>query len=56
MRPTVRGLDGDRIRILNNGGASADASGLSFDHAVPIDPLTIERVEVLRGPGALQYG
>jgi iron complex outermembrane receptor protein len=55
-RPTVRGLDGDRIRILNNGGASADASGLSFDHAVPIDPLTIERVEVLRGPGALQYG
>lgn len=55
-RPTVRGLDGDRIRILNNGGAAADASGLSFDHAVPIDPLTMERVEVLRGPGALQYG
>ena len=55
-RPTVRGQDGDRIRILQNGGASADASGLSFDHAVPIDPLAIERIEVLRGPGALQYG
>lgn len=55
-RPVIRGQDGDRIRILSNGGASVDASGLSFDHAVPIDPLTIERIEVLRGPGALLYG
>jgi len=55
-RPIIRGLDGDRIRILNNGGASLDASGLSYDHAVSIDPLSTERVEVLRGPGALLYG
>ena len=55
-RPVVRGLDGDRIRILNNGGASLDASALSSDHAVPLDPLSIERIEVLRGPGALLYG
>jgi iron complex outermembrane receptor protein len=55
-RPVIRGLDGDRIRILNNGGASGDVSSLSYDHAVTIDPLTIERVEVLRGPAALQYG
>lgn len=55
-RPIIRGLDGDRIRILQNSGASIDASGLSFDHAVPVDPLVVERVEVLRGPGALQYG
>ncbi len=55
-RPIIRGMDGDRIRILQNGGASVDASGLSFDHAVPIDPLTVERVDVLRGPGALLYG
>ncbi|MCJ0762299.1 TonB-dependent receptor [Variovorax terrae] len=55
-RPVIRGLDGDRIRILNNGGGALDASGLSYDHAVTADPLTIERVEVLRGPGALQYG
>ena len=55
-RPIIRGQDGDRIRILSNGGASVDASGLSFDHAVPSDPLTIERIEVLRGPGALLYG
>jgi iron complex outermembrane receptor protein len=55
-RPVIRGLDGDRIRILSNGGASTDASGLSYDHAVTADPLSIERIEVLRGPGALQYG
>lgn len=55
-RPIVRGLDGDRIRVLQNSGASLDASGLSFDHAVPVDPLVVEGVEVLRGPGALLYG
>lgn len=55
-RPVIRGLDGDRVRILNNAGASLDASSLSFDHAVPIDPLVVERIEVLRGPGALLYG
>ena len=55
-RPVVRGLDGDRVRILSNSGASLDASALSDDHAVPMDPLTIERIEVLRGPAALRYG
>lgn len=55
-RPVIRGMDGDRIRILNNGGASQDLSSLSYDHAVALDPLLIERVEVLRGPGVLQYG
>lgn len=55
-RPVIRGLDGDRIRLLENAGASFDASSLSFDHAVPIDPLVVERVEVLRGPAALLYG
>ncbi len=55
-RPVIRGLDGDRVRILSNAGASIDASPLSFDHAVPIDPLIIDRIEVLRGPGALFYG
>lgn len=55
-RPVIRGLDGDRIRILGNGGATIDASGLSYDHAVPSDPISVERIEVLRGPGALLYG
>lgn len=55
-RPVIRGLDGDRIRILNNGGTALDVSNLSYDHAVAADPLTVERIEVLRGPAALLYG
>ena len=55
-RPVVRGLDGDRVKLLANGTSLSDVSSLSYDHAVSADPLTIERVEVLRGPAALQYG
>ena len=55
-RPIIRGMEGDRIRILQNSGANMDVSGLSNDHAVPIDPLTTERIEVLRGPATLLYG
>ena len=55
-RPVIRGLDGDRVRLLTNAGSSLDASSLSYDHAVPIDPLILDRIEVLRGPGALFYG
>ena len=55
-RPVIRGLDGDRVRVLTNLGASLDASSLSFDHNPAIDPLAIERIEVLRGPATLLYG
>ena len=55
-RPVIRGLDSDRIRILQNGTGVLDASALSFDHAVAIDPLVVERAEVVRGPAALLYG
>ncbi len=55
-RPTIRGLDGDRVRIMTNGGVSLDASTLSYDHAVAIEPLLVEPIEVVRGPAALQYG
>ena len=55
-RPVIRGLDGDRVRVLDNAGAAVDASNLSFDHAVALDPLVAERIEVLRGPAALLYG
>lgn len=55
-RPIIRGQDGDRIRILSNAGAALDVSTVSFDHAVPIDALVIERVAVLRGPAAPLYG
>ena len=55
-RPVIRGQDGERVRVLANSGASMDVSTLSFDHAVPMDPLAVERLEVLRGPAALLYG
>ncbi|URF04425.1 MULTISPECIES: TonB-dependent receptor [Cupriavidus] len=55
-RPIIRGLDGDRIKVLQNGGSTLDASTLSYDHAVPIDPLVAEKIEVVRGPAALMYG
>ncbi|WP_241585866.1 TonB-dependent receptor [Rosenbergiella epipactidis] len=55
-RPIIRGMDGDRIRILRNGMTALDASALSQDHAVPEDPMGLDRIEVLRGPSALLYG
>lgn len=55
-RPVIRGLDGERIRILQNSVGSLDASGASVDHAVSLEPLLIERIEVVRGPAALLYG
>lgn len=54
-RPIVRGLEGDRVKITQNGTATLDASSVSPDHAVSADPLTIRQVEVLRGPSALLY-
>lgn len=55
-RPVIRGLDAERVRILQNGVSILDASSLSFDHAVGIDPLIIEQIDVVRGPAALLYG
>jgi len=55
-RPIIRGLDGDRIRILQGSVGTLDASGLSFDHAVPTDAMAVTRIEVVRGAAALLYG
>jgi iron complex outermembrane receptor protein len=55
-RPVIRGLDAERVRIMQNGVGVVDASSLSFDHAVSVDPLVIEHVDVIRGPAALLYG
>lgn len=55
-RPILRGMDGDRVRVLTDGIGSFDVSNTSADHAVAINPLLAERVEVVRGPAALAYG
>ena len=54
-RPVIRGLDGDRLKITQNGVNSLDASASSPDHAVSVDPLAIREAQVLRGPAALLY-
>jgi len=55
-RPVIRGLDADRIRILENGLDSGDVSSIGPDHATAIDPLTADSIEVVRGPATLLYG
>jgi iron complex outermembrane receptor protein len=55
-RPILRGLEGERIRVLTDGIGSFDVSNTSVDHAVAINPLLAERVEVVRGPASLLFG
>jgi iron complex outermembrane recepter protein len=55
-RPIIRGLDVNRVGIVENGTGAGGASDLGEDHFVPIDPLATSQVEVVRGPAALRYG
>lgn len=55
-RPVIRGLDVNRVGIVENGIGSNGASDLGEDHFVPIDPLASNQVEVIRGPATLRYG
>src|SRR5690606_13062974 len=55
-RPVIRGMDGDRVRIMQNGVGIIDASALSPDHAVGVDPLIAEQIDVIRGPATVLYG
>lgn len=55
-RPVIRGLDGGRVKVLSDGVDVLDASTVSQDHAVSVEPLLAERIEVLKGPATLLYG
>lgn len=55
-RPIIRGLDGPRVQILDNGIGAMDLSDISPDHAVSTESLTASQIEILRGPAALLYG
>ena len=55
-RPILRGFQGERVRILTDGIGSLDVSNTSVDHAVAINPLTADCIEILRAPSALLYG
>lgn len=54
--PVLRGLSGDRVRVLTDGIGSLDLSSSGPDHAISINLITAERIEVLRGPAALLFG
>jgi iron complex outermembrane receptor protein len=54
--PVLRGLQGDRIRVLTDGIGTLDMSSLGPDHEVTINPITAQRIEVLRGPASLLFG
>ncbi len=55
-RPVLRGQQGERVRVLVDGIGTSDVSNTSVDHATTIEPITLERIEVLRGPAVLLYG
>lgn len=55
-RPVIRGLTGNRVRVQQDGIGSMDVSALSPDHAVAIEPLLIDSVEIVKGPATLLYG
>jgi iron complex outermembrane recepter protein len=55
-RPIIRGFDGDRVLILQDGLRTADLSSQSGDHGVSIEPSGLARIEVVKGPATLLYG
>tara|TARA_R100000789_G_scaffold32752_3_gene36252 strand:- start:383 stop:2449 length:2067 start_codon:yes stop_codon:yes gene_type:complete len=55
-RPVIRGQSGPRVGVLNDGSAVLDASSISPDHTVTVDPMLARQIEVLRGPSTLLYG
>ena len=55
-RPVIRGMDGPRVQILTDGSEVQDASSVSPDHAVVVEPMLARQIEVLRGPSALIHG
>lgn len=55
-RPVIRGFDGDRVLVLQNGVRVGSIGSGSGDHGEPIDPLSVQRLEVVKGPATLLYG
>ena len=54
-QPIIRGMSGNRVKILNNGMVVRDQSGLGGDHINDVDLNDIQQIEVVRGPSSLLY-
>jgi iron complex outermembrane receptor protein len=55
-RPVIRGMANSRVKILQNGGSTTDVSEFGEDHIVGYDPMLIDKIEIIKGPGTLLYG
>ncbi len=55
-RPVIRGFDGDRVKIAADGMSVGSLASQSGDHAEPVDTLSVDRIEVVKGPATLLYG
>ena len=55
-RPIIRGLGNSRVKILQNSSSLGDVSEFGEDHIVGYDPLLIDKIEIIKGPGTLLYG
>ena len=55
-RPVIRGLDGDRVLILEDGQRMGDLSSQSADHGITVNTASASRIEVVRGPATLLHG
>lgn len=55
-RPMIRGLSDNEVLVLQDGLRMGDVSTYDPAHAVPILPLSIEQIDVVRGPASIMYG
>ena len=55
-RPVIRGLDGNRVRVLSDGMSVFDVSNTGPDHGISLEAITAQKIEILRGPAAIRYG
>ena len=55
-RPIIRGMANSRVKILQNSSSLSDVSEFGEDHIVGYDPMLIDKIEIIKGPGTLLYG
>ncbi len=54
-RPIIRGFDGDRVLVMEDGISTGTLSSQSGDHGELLNPSQLERIEIVKGPATLLY-